>query len=86
MPTLEGKAKLAIPSGTQFGKVFKLKNKGIQILGSNRRGDQHVQVLIRVPNKISEEHRETLEKLREIEGEDTTDSKGFFDKFKEFFA
>ena len=87
VPTLEGKVKMKIPAGTPSGKVFRLKNKGIQILGTNSRGDQHVRVFIDVPKKVSEEKKKLLEKLLEIENvEDQSDSKGFFDKVKEMFT
>lgn len=87
VPTLDGDVMMDVPAGTQFGKIFRLKNKGIKVLGSNRRGDQHVQVLIDVPSNISEEHREILEKLKEIEAREVMkDSKGFFDKFRELFS
>ena len=87
VPTLEGNTKLKIPSGTSSGKVFRLKNRGIQILGSNRRGDQHVRVHVRVPKKISDKQRTVLEKLREFEKEDAAnEEKKFFDKVKDIFA
>ena len=86
IPTIDGNTKLNIPSGTQFGKVFRIKNKGIQVLGTTRRGDQHVQVLINVPSKITEEYRQALEKLRDFESADKSDSKGFMDKFKDMFS
>ena len=87
VPTLEGIAKLKIPAGTESGKIFRLKNRGIQILGSNRRGDQHIRVNIEIPKKISEEHKQLLEKLRAVEKEDANSlSKGFFDKVKQMFG
>ena len=87
MPTLEGETRLKIPPGTPSGKVFRLKNKGIQILGTNRRGDQHVRVYIKLPERISPEYRELLEKLREKEKEeDLAMGKGFFNKVKGMFG
>jgi molecular chaperone DnaJ len=88
VPTLEGSVKMKIPPGTQSGKVFRMKNRGIQVLGTNRRGDQHTRVNIEVPKKLSEERKELLTKLRELEIKEDQDGepKGFFDKVKEMFA
>lgn len=87
VPTLEGTAKMKIPAGTASGKVFRLKNKGIQVLGTNRRGDQHVKVYVKVPKKISEKQRAALEKLAEFDKENLQpDAKGFFDKVKDIFS
>lgn len=87
VPTLEGTAKVKVPSGTPSGKIFRLKNKGIQILGTTRRGDQHVRVHINVPKKISDDERKIIEKLREFDDKHTADEgKGFFDKVKDIFG
>lgn len=88
VPTLEGKAKIKIPAGTESGAIFRLKNKGIQILGTNRRGDQHVKVVIQVPKKVGEEHRKMLEKLGETEAKIPAEaySKTFLDKVKDIFG
>ena len=89
VPSLEGKVKLKIPAGTASGKVFRLKNKGIPILGSNpqRRGDQHVRVYVHVPKKVSDQERELLEKLASIQGAAVDDTgKGFFEKVKDIFS
>ena len=86
VPTLEGSTTLKVPAGTQSGHVFRLKNMGIQKIGSNRRGDQHVQVRVKVPKKISDEHKVILESLKGCEKEDfENESKGFFDKVKQMF-
>ncbi len=88
VPTLEGKVKMKVPPGTQSGKVFRMRGKGIQILSTNRRGDQHTRVTIKVPSRLSEEHREVLEKLIEVEKDDLEDDqpKGFFGRVKEMFS
>ena len=86
VPTLEGDAKLKIPAGTPSGKIFRLRGKGVPVLGTNRRGDLHVRVYIKVPKKVSPEHHALLERLREKESEDDViDSKGFFDRVKNMF-
>jgi len=87
VPTLDGEVNMKIPSGTQNGKIFRLKNKGIKILGTSSRGDQHVKVNVKVPSKISDEHRKMLEKLEEVQKEDLEkDSKSFFNRVKSMFA
>jgi molecular chaperone DnaJ len=90
VPSLEGKIKLKIPPGTPSGKVFRIKSKGIPVLGSNpqRRGDQHVRVYVHVPKNISDDERELLEKLAAIQGTTVQDSaeRGFFGKVKDIFS
>ena len=71
VPTLDGKVKMKIPAGTQTGKVFRLKGKGIPHLHGGGRGDQHVRVLVETPTDLSAEQRELLEKFAEISGEET---------------
>lgn len=88
VPSLDGKLKLKIPAGTPSGKVFRMKNKGIPILGSSpqRRGDQHVRVHVHVPRKVSEKEKKLLEELATIQGTVVVDDKGFLDKMKEMFS
>jgi molecular chaperone DnaJ len=86
-PTLDGPYKLKIPPGTPSGKIFKVKGKGIVAIGSSRRGDQHTEVYVEVPKKISDEKKVLLEKLAELDAiEPHEESKSFFDKVKEIFA
>jgi molecular chaperone DnaJ len=87
VPTLDGRVKLKIPTGTASGKVFRLKNRGIQILGTTRRGDHHVRVFVDVPKKVSEEKKKLLQQLAVLEKKNPEgETKGFFDKVKEMFA
>jgi molecular chaperone DnaJ len=58
--TLHGKVKMNIPAGTQTHSVFRLKDKGIQHLHGNRKGDQLVRVLIKTPTKLTHEQKELL--------------------------
>lgn len=66
VPTLNGKARLKIPAGTQSGKIFRLRGKGIQNLHGYGRGDQHVRVVIETPQKLTRQQTELLEKLASI--------------------
>jgi molecular chaperone DnaJ len=84
VPTLDGNEKLKIPSGTQAGKVFNMKNKGVPHLRRNSRGDQLVIVNVEIPTKLTKEQRELFEKLAESLG--TTahpKEKGFLDWLNE---
>jgi molecular chaperone DnaJ len=87
VPTLDGKVKMTIPTGTQSGKVFRLKGKGVPHLHSQQRGDQHVRVIVETPTDLSSKQRDLLEKFAELSGEEShPQSKGFFDKVRELFG
>jgi molecular chaperone DnaJ len=87
VPTLDGEVNLKIPAGTESGKVFRLRGKGAPVIGTQRRGDQHVRVYVNVPTKVSDEHRALLEQLKEHERVALSqDERGFFEKMKNMFA
>ncbi len=87
VPTLDGKVKMKIPQGTQTGKVFRLKGKGIPHLHGGGRGDQHVRVVLETPSELTRAQRDLLEKFAEISGEEThPQSKSFFAKVRELFG
>lgn len=87
VPTLEGQVKMKIPAGTPSGKIFRLRGKGVPVLGSNQKGDQHVRVFVDVPKKLSAEKRALLDELKKLEAkEPSSEMKGFFDKVKNMFA
>ena len=86
VPTLEGKASLKIPAGTQGATTFKLRGKGVPTLNSSARGDLMVTVLVEVPTKLNSEQRKKLEEFAELCGEENSPiHKSFFEKAKEFF-
>ena len=58
--------KMRVPAGTQSGKVFRLKGKGIAHLHGGGRGDQHVRVVVETPTELSGEQRELLERFAEL--------------------
>jgi molecular chaperone DnaJ len=68
VPTLEGSTKLDIPAGTQPGKIFTLKGKGVPVLGTEgrRRGDLYVMVNIAVPRKLGPEESKLLKDLASL--------------------
>lgn len=86
VPTLEGKANLKVPAGTQSGQMFKLRDKGIVNVNGRERGDLFARLLVEVPTKLDEEQRQKLREFAELCGEENTPlHKSFFDRAKEFF-
>lgn len=84
IPTLQGEQKLKIPPGTQSGKVLKMRGKGIPHLNSSGRGDQLVQVTVWIPNKLSDQDKELLERLSESETfRPPQANKSFFSKLRQ---
>jgi molecular chaperone DnaJ len=88
VPTLDGDEKLKIPAGTQSGKVFTMKGKGVpHVRSKNHRGNQRVIVNVVVPTKLSKEQRELFEKLAESLGTEVMpQEKGFIDWLNEAFG
>lgn len=87
VPTLDGMAPLKIPAGTQSGKVFHLKHKGVPHLHGGGRGDQHVTVFVETPQNLSAKQRELLEQFAQTLGEEANpQSKSFFAKVKELLS
>ncbi len=76
VPTLGGKAKLKIPSGTQNNTIFRMKGKGIPYLHGHGTGNENVEVIVEVPEKLSKKQKELL---KEFEKE-SRKKKGFFGK------
>ena len=86
VPTLEGPVKLKIPPGTQSGKTFRLKGKGIASIHTGRRGDETVVVKIETPTRLTKRQRELLEEFARISGDEAMPlKKSFFSKVKEIF-
>ena len=87
IPTIDGgKAKIKIPAGTQSGRQFRLKGKGMPYMRGNGNGDLYVKVDTEVPVTLNREQKELLEKFREIENEKSNPSiKKFFQKAKSFW-
>jgi molecular chaperone DnaJ len=86
VPTLEGKAKVRVPQGTQPGAVLRLKNKGIP-RRTGGRGDQRVEVLLEVPTELSARQRELLEELaREFDENVMPQRRTFVEKLKDLFG
>jgi molecular chaperone DnaJ len=88
IPTIDGrKAKIKIPDGTQGGKQFRLKGKGMPYMRGSGNGDLYVQINTEVPISLNKEQKELLEKFRKIENEKSNPSiKKFFQKAKNFWG
>lgn len=83
IPTIDGKVKYDLPEGTQTGTTFRLKGKGIPVLGGRGRGDQYVTVYIETPKNLNREQKAALKKFAESVGDNNyEDRKNFFKKLK----
>jgi molecular chaperone DnaJ len=89
VPTIDGKAKIKIPPGTQSGKIFRLKGKGFPSVNSYEKGDQLIHVSIWTPQHVSAEEKQMLEKMQQSTNFHPKPEKGdksFFDKVREMFS
>lgn len=86
VPTLEGQSSIKIPSGTQGGTVFRLRDKGVKDLSSRRKGDLHVHVQVEVPTRLNSEQQESLRAFSESIGDHNSPMhESFLEKAKRFF-
>lgn len=89
VPTIDGRAKIKIPPGTQGGKIFRLKGKGFPGINSYERGDQLIHVNVWTPQELSKDEKEILEKLKEsknFQPNPDKNEKTFFNRIKEMFG
>ncbi|MBV8672850.1 MAG: molecular chaperone DnaJ [Acidobacteriaceae bacterium] len=87
IPTLEGHTTLKIPEGTQSGKEFRLRAKGVPYLNERGRGDMVVQVVVQTPKKLTRIQKELLRQLGDtLTVENVPTSRRLFDKVKEMFS
>ena len=90
VPTLDGEVTLKIPTETQSGRVFRLRDKGVKPVRGGARGDLFCRVVIETPVNLSAEQRELIRKLDETLKGDTNRhaprEKGFFEGVKRFFS
>jgi molecular chaperone DnaJ len=93
VPTIEGKAKIKIPPGTQSGKIFRLKGKGFPAFQSYEKGDELVEVNVWSPQNLSNEEKDMLERLKNSpnftpgpEAKSMKEDRSFFDKIKDAFG
>jgi molecular chaperone DnaJ len=74
VPIIDGKATMKIPAGTQTGTTFRLKEKGLPILGTRKRGDEFVKVKVNVPKRLNKEQKEKLVEFAKIMGYKISDT------------
>lgn len=93
VPTIDGKAKIKIPAGTQSGKIFRLKGKGFPAFQSYEKGDQLVEVNAWSPQQLTDDERKILEKLKDAnnfqpgpDADKMKEDRSFFDKIKDAFS
>jgi molecular chaperone DnaJ len=87
VPTLEGKAAIKVPAGTQNGTVFKLRGKGMPHLRGSGQGQLLVRAVVEVPTKLTAEQRRKLEEFAESCGEQNAPmTRSFLERAKEFFS
>lgn len=88
VPTIDGKAKIAIEEGTQAGKILRLKGKGIKDINGYGKGDQLIHINVWTPKQLSSDEKAMLEKLRNSPNfipKPNKNDKSFFDKMKDMF-
>lgn len=89
VPTIDGRAKIKIPAGTQSGKIFRLKGKGFPAVNSYEKGDQLIYVNVWTPQHLTSEEKAMLEKLAQspnFKPQPDKSEKNFFDKVREMFS
>jgi molecular chaperone DnaJ len=89
VPTIDGRAKIKIPAGTQSGKIFRLKGKGFPAVNSYEKGDQLIYVNVWTPQNLTAEERAMLEKMNNssnFKPQPDKSDKNFFDKVREMFS
>ncbi|MDP4001150.1 MAG: molecular chaperone DnaJ [bacterium] len=82
VPTIDGRVDLKIPAGTQSGKAFRLKNRGVVKVNGSTRGDQYVTVKVVTPAKLTKKEKQLFKQLAEEKGEVVDVDESFWDKFK----
>ena len=87
VPTLDNKAKVKIPPGTQSGKVLSLRGKGFPSLHGYGKGDQHIIINVETPTKLSNKQKELLREFNNIsQNSNNPIIEGFFNKVKGLFG
>lgn len=87
VPTVEGgRTRVKVPEGTESGRQFRLRGKGMPVLRSNSTGDMYIQVEVETPKNLSRKQRELLKEFEKTATDSTSpESSGFFARVKEFF-
>lgn len=84
--TLDGTEDLVVPAGTQTGRVFRLRDRGVPHVNDRGRGDLLVQVVVDTPSGLGDEEAQLLRRLADLRGDDVApEDKGFFSKIRSAF-
>ena len=89
VPTIDGLVKIKIPAGTQSGKIFRLKDKGLPQVQAYGKGDQLVHVNVWTPKKLDENEKKLMEQIRSMPNFQPNPEKGertFFDRMRDYFS
>ena len=89
VPTIDGRAKIKIPAGTQSGKIFRLKGKGFPAVNSYEKGDQLIHINVWTPQHLSSEEKSMIEKRQHsgnFKPNPDKNERSFFDKVREIFS
>ena len=87
VPTLNGKAKINVPAGTQSGTILRLREKGVKNIQGYGHGDLHIRVIVEVPTKLNSEQKMKLTEFSELCDDKVNPIRGsFFEKAKKFFS
>jgi molecular chaperone DnaJ len=89
VPTIDGRAKIKIPAGTQSGKIFRLKGKGFPSINSHEKGDQLIHVNVWTPQNVSGAEKEMLDSMQRSENfqpKPDKNDKTFWERIRETFS
>ena len=88
VPTLDGTmSRVKVPEGTETGKQFRLKGKGMPVLRSTATGDLYIQVDVETPKNLTRKQRDLLEEFEKLSAKETSPaSTGFFSRMKDLFG
>jgi len=85
VPTLDGKAKLKVPAGTQTHTLFKLRGKGLPFLDGSAHGDEKVRIIVQIPVDLTAKQKKTLKDYAEAGGDKVQEEKSFLSRLKDAF-
>ena len=87
VPTLDGKARINVPTGTQSGTILRLRDKGVKNIQGYGNGDLHIRVIVEVPTRLNSEQKAKLTEFGELCDDKVNPMRGsFFEKAKKFFS
>lgn len=88
VPTLDGaRAKVSITAGTQSGRKFRLRSKGMPIMNSSQHGDMYIHTIVETPVNLTKKQKELLKEFEKSgKGKHSPESEGFFSRVKDFLA